>query len=236
VLREERGFLAGALLAPWQRQRRGEVLRPLTAPRRATQAARHLAARADRCASHPSRAAPRLALGRGVEPRGAKGAGPLHAWVMRGWQQTHKRPAPIGLVTTALRLSARWPVRPYEERPEIAQDYAQLPRGGWQRQPRRSTRSSEIVFEVLPGGLRDRLDHVFPNPQAGSRCANKPRQAMAFEPRRPQRTQLIGYAGGSLAIVDTLHFVQMVVPLSPPGPEQRRTWLGEHLNQMQKRE
>src|SRR4029434_9792349 len=78
--------------------------------------------------------------------------------------------------------------------------------------------------------------YLFTNPQAGSRCANKPRQAIAFEPRRTQRTQLIGYARGSLAIVDTLHFVQMVVPLSPPGQEQLRTGLGEHLNQMQKRE
>jgi hypothetical protein len=84
--------------------------------------------------------------------------------------------------------------------------------------------------------LRYSLDHLFTNPQAGSRFANKTRQAIAFEQLRTQRTHLIGYVGGSFAIVDTLHFVQMVVPLSPPVQEPRRTWLVEHRNQMQKRE
>jgi hypothetical protein len=140
VLREERGFLEGALLAHLQRQRRVDVIRPLTAHRLATQAALHLAAMADRGESHPSRAAPSLALVRGVEPRGAKGEGPLNAWVMRCWNQTQKRPAPIVLVTTALSRSALWTVRPYEERPEIEQAYAQLQRGGWQLQQLRSTR------------------------------------------------------------------------------------------------
>jgi hypothetical protein len=84
--------------------------------------------------------------------------------------------------------------------------------------------------------LRYSLDHLFTNTQAGSRFANKTRQAIAFEPRRTQRTHLIVYAGGYFAIVETLHFVQMVLPLSPPVQEQLRTWLVEHLNQMQKRE
>jgi hypothetical protein len=44
------------------------------------------------------------------------------------------------------------------------------------------------------------------------------------------------YAGGYFAIFETLHFVQMVLQLSPPVQEQLRTWLVEHLNQIQKRE
>jgi hypothetical protein len=95
---------------------------------------------ADRWESHPSRAAPSIALVRGVEPRGAKGAGPLNAWVIRCWNQTKKRPDPIVLVTTDLSLSALWTVRPYEERPEIEQDYAQLKSGGWQLPQLSSTR------------------------------------------------------------------------------------------------
>jgi len=33
-----------------------------------------------------------------------------------------------------------------------------------------------------------------------------------------------------------LRFVQMVLQLSPPVQERIRTWLVEHLNQIQKRE
>ena len=84
--------------------------------------------------------------------------------------------------------------------------------------------------------LSDSLYHVFTNTQAGTRFANKTRQAMAFEPLRTQRTHIIVYAGGYFAIFETLHFVQMVLQLSPPVQEPLRTWLVEHLNQIQKRE
>jgi hypothetical protein len=77
---------------------------------------------------------------------------------------------------------------------------------------------------------------VFTNTQAGSRFANKTRQAIAFEQLRTQRTHIIVYAGGYFAIFETLHFVQLVLQLSPPVQGQLRTWLGEHLNQIQKRE
>ena len=62
------------------------------------------------------------------------------------------------------------------------------------------------------------------------------RQALAFEQLRTQRTHIIVYAGGSFEIFETLSFVQMVLQLSSPVQEQLRTWLSEHLNQIQKRE
>ena len=47
---------------------------------------------------------------------------------------------------------------------------------------------------------------------------------------------LIVYAGGHFEIFETLRFVQKVLQLSPPVQERLRTWLSEHLNQIQKRE
>jgi len=80
------------------------------------------------------------------------------------------------------------------------------------------------------------LYHLFTNTQAGARFANKTRQAIAFEQLRTQRTHIIVYAGGYFAIFETLSFVQVVLQLSPSAQEQLRTWLVEHLNQIQKRE
>jgi hypothetical protein len=80
------------------------------------------------------------------------------------------------------------------------------------------------------------LYHLFTTTQAGARFANKTRQAIAFEQLRTQRTHIIVYAGGYFAICETLSFVQVVLPLSPSAQEQLRTWLVEHLNQIQKRE
>jgi hypothetical protein len=37
-------------------------------------------------------------------------------------------------------------------------------------------------------------------------------------------------------IFETLSFVQLVLQLSSPVQEQLRTWLSQHLNQIQKRE
>ena len=233
---EERGLLDGARLSHLQRQRRVDVILPLKAHRLATQEALHRADMADRWASHPSRAAQSIALVRGVEPRWAQCEVPLNACVMRFWNQKKKRLDPIVLVTTALSLRAPWTVRHYEERPESEHDYEQLKSGGWQLQKLRATRDSEIVFSVLTVVLSYSLYHWFTNPQAGARCANKTRQAIAFEQLRTQRTHRIVYAGGYCAIFETLHFVQMVLQLSPPVQEQLRMWLVEHLNQIQKRE
>jgi len=93
-----------------------------------------------------------------------------------------------------------------------------------------------MVFYGLTVVLSSRLYHLFANTQAGARFADKTRQALAFEQLRSPRTHSIVYAGGYFAIFETLRFVQMVLHLSPPVQEHLRTWLTEHLNQIQKRE
>ena len=80
------------------------------------------------------------------------------------------------------------------------------------------------------------LYQLFANTKRGARFADKTRQALAFEQLRPQRTHVMVYAGGHFALFETLRFVQMVLQLSPPVQERLRTWLVEHLNQIQKRE
>ena len=80
------------------------------------------------------------------------------------------------------------------------------------------------------------LYQLFANTKRGARFADKTRQALAFEQLRPQRTHVMVYAGGHFELFETLRFVQMVLQLSPPVQERLRTWLVEHLNQIQKRE
>jgi Transposase DDE domain len=236
LLLEDRGFLDGAMLSHLKRQRRVDVIMPLKANMLATQEAIQLAAMADRWESHPSRAAQSIALVRGVEHMWAECEVPLNACVIRFWNKKKKRKDHIVLVTTDLELNASWIVRHYEERPEIEQDYEQMKSGGWQLQKLSSTRYSEIVFYVLTVVLSYSLYHLFTNTQRGARFADKTRQALAFEQLRTQRTHIIVYAGGHFEIFETLRFVQMVLQLSPPVQERLRTWLSEHLNQIQKRE
>jgi hypothetical protein len=219
-----------------KRKRRVEVIMPLKANMLATQEAIQLAEMADQWQAHPSRAEQTMAVVRGVEHRWAECDVPLHACVIRFWNKKKKRTDYIVLVTTDLKLRASWIVRHYEERPEIAQDYQQMKSGGWQLKKLSSTRYSEIVFYVLTVVLSYSLYHLFANTQAGARCADKTRQALAFEQLRTQRTPMIVYAGGYFAIFETLHFVQMVWQLSPPVQEHLRTWLVDHLSQIQKLE
>ena len=80
------------------------------------------------------------------------------------------------------------------------------------------------------------LYHLFSNTQAGARFADKTRQAIAFTQLRTQRTHILVYAGGHFEIFETLSFVEMVLQLSSSVQERLRTWLSEHLNQIQKRE
>ena len=80
------------------------------------------------------------------------------------------------------------------------------------------------------------LYHLFTNTPAGTRFADKTRQAIAFEQLRTQRTHIIVYAGGYFEIFETLRFVHLVLQLSPPLQERLQTWLAENLNQIQKRE
>jgi hypothetical protein len=176
------------------------------------------------------------ALGHGVEHMWTECEVPLHACGIRFWNKKKKCTVPIVLVTTALQLSASWMVRHYEARPEIEQDYEQRKSGGWQLKKLSSTRDSEIVFSGLTVVWSSSLYHRFATTPRGARLADQTRQARAFEPLRTQRTQIIVYAGGSSESFETLCFVQMVLHLSPPVQERLRTWLAEHLNQIQKRE
>ena len=84
--------------------------------------------------------------------------------------------------------------------------------------------------------LSDSRYHLFANTQAGTRFADKTRQAIALEQLRTQRTHISVYAGGYFEIFETLRFVQMVLQLSPPVQDRLQTWLTEHLNQIQKLE
>jgi len=202
----------------------------------ATQEAIQLAEMADEWAAHPSRTDQRIAWVHGIEHMWTECDVPLNACVIRYWNKKKKRTDPIVLVTTDRQLNASWIVRHYEERPEIEQDYEQMKSGGWQLNKLSSTRYSEIVFYVLTVVLSYSLYHLFANTQAGTRFADKTRQAIAFEQLRTQRTHIIVYAGGYFEIFETLRFVQMVLQLSPPVQDRLQTWLTEHLNQIQKRE
>jgi hypothetical protein len=236
LLLEDRGFLDGATLSHLQRNRRVDVIMPLKANMLATQEAIQLAELAGQWDAHPSRANQRIAWVHGIEHMWTECEVPLHACVIRFWNSKKKRTDYIVVVTTDQRLSAPWIVRHYEERPEIEQDYEQMKSGGWQLQKLSSTRYSEIVLYVLTVVLSYSLYHLFTNTQAGTRFADKTRQALAFEQLRTQRTHIIVYAGGYFAIFETLRFVQMVLQLSPLVQERLQTWLAEHLNQIQKRE
>jgi DDE family transposase len=236
LLLEDRGFLDGATVSDLKRRRRVDVIIPLKANMLATQEAIALAEMADQWQAHPARADQTIALVRGVEHMWTECAVPLNACVIRYWNKKKKSIDHIVLVTTDLKLNAPWIVRHYEERPEIEQDYEQMKSGGWQLKKLSSTRYSEIVFYVLTVVLSYSLYHLFANTQAGTRFADKTRQALVFEQLRTQRTHIIVYAGGYFEIFETLRFVQMVLQLSPPVQEHLRTWLAEHLNQIQKRE
>jgi hypothetical protein len=236
LLLEDRGFLDGATVSDLKCQRRVDVIIPLKANLLATQEAIALAEMANTGQAHPSRAEQRIALVRGVEHMWTECEVPLNACVIRFWNTKKKRTDHIVLVTTDLELNAPWIVRHYEERPEIEQDYEQRKSGGWQLKKLSSTRYSEIVFYVLTVVLSYSLYHLFANTQKGARFADKTRQALAFEQLRTQRTHVIVYAGGCFEIFETLHFVQLVLQLSAPVQKRLRTWLEEHLNQIQKRE
>jgi hypothetical protein len=236
LLLEERGFIDGATVSHLKCQRRVDVILPLKTTMLATQEAVPLADVANQWEAHPARADQTIACVRGVEHMWAECEVPLNACVIRFWNKKKKRTDHIVLVTTDLKLSASWMVRHYEERPEIEQDYEQMKSGGWQLNKLSSTRYSEIVLYVLTVVLSYSLYHLFANTQAGTRFADKTRQAIAFEQLRTQRTHIIVYAGGYFEIFETLSFIQMVLHLSPPVQERLRTWLAVHLNQIQKRE
>ena len=69
-------------------------------------------------------------------------------------------------------------------------------------------RYSEIVFYIVTVVLSYSLYHLFANPQAGARFADKTRQALAFDQLRSRRTHVIAYAGGYFEIFETPAIVQ----------------------------
>jgi hypothetical protein len=236
LLLEDRGFIDGATLSHLKCTRRVDVIMPLKANMLVTQEAMQLAEMADTWEAHPSRADQRIALVRGVEHMWAECEVPLNACVIRFWHKKKKRGDHIVLVTTDLKLSASWMVRHYEERPEIEQDYEQMKSGGWQLKKLSSTRYSEIVFYVLTVVLSYSLYHLFANTQAGTRFADKTRQAIAFEQLRTQRTHIIVYAGGYFEIFETLRFVHLLLQLPTAVQARLRHWLDEHLHTVIQRE
>src|SRR5215510_8075283 len=236
LLLEDRGFLDGATVSDLKRRRQVDIIIPLKANRLATQEAMQRAAMAGQWAAHPSRADQPSAFVRGVEHMWNEWEGPLNACVIRFWNKQQHRSDHMVLVTSDLELSASWIVRHDAERPESEQDYEQRKSGGWQLTKLSSPRYSEIVFYVLTVVLSYSLSHLFAHTRAGVRFADKTRQAIAFAQLRTHRTHIIVYAGGYFEIFETLRFVQMVLQLAPPVQEHLRTWLAEHLNQIQKRE
>lgn len=80
------------------------------------------------------------------------------------------------------------------------------------------------------------LYHLFSNTHAGSRFANKTRQAIALEQLYTQRTHGIVYAGGYFEIFETLTFVRLVLGLPSPIQARLCQWLDEHLKHLEKRE
>ena len=185
---------------------------------------------------HPSRDHQHIAFVKGVDHLWAECRVPLNACVIRYWNRKKAAVDPIVLVTTDPCLSGPWIVRHYEERPEIEQDDEQMKSGGWQLKKLSSTRYSAIVFYLLTVVLSYSLYHLFANTQAGTRLADKTRQALAFEQLRSRRTHVIVYAGGYFEIFETLRFAHLILQLPASAQERLRHWLDEHLHTVQKRE
>jgi hypothetical protein len=236
LLLEDRGFIDGDTITFLKQQRHVDVIVPLKSTMLSYREAVQLAEWQGAWQPHPSRDQQHIAFVKGIEHLWEACTVPLNACVIRYWNRKKSALDHIVLVTTDQRLNGPWIVRHYEERPEIEQDYEQMKSGGWQLKKLSSTRYSEIVFYVLTVVLSYSLYQLFANTQAGARFADKTRQAIAFEQLRTQRTHIIVYAGGYFEVFETLRFVQMVLQLSPPVQERLRTWLAEHLNQIQKRE
>ena len=145
---------------------------------------------------HPSRAAQQIAFVAGVHHVSDTSSVPLNACVIRYWHTKKHQYAYIVLVTTDQKLTTKWIVKHYEQRPEIEQDYEQMKSGGWKLQKLSSTRYSEIVFYLVSVLLSYSLYHLFANTSAGTHFANKTRQAIILEQLQTQRTHIIVYAGG----------------------------------------
>jgi hypothetical protein len=236
LLWEANGCMDGDLIAVLKHQRQGDVIVPLRSHMIAFDDAVRLAERAGKGHPHPSRAPQQIAFVPGVEHVWETCRVPLNACVIRYWHAKKQRHDYIVVVPTDQKRTAKWIGKQYEQRPEIAQDYAQMKSGGWKLQRLSSTRSSAMAFYLVRVLLSYSLYHLFANTQAGARFANKTRQAIALEQLWTQRTPVIVYAGGYFEIFETLPFVRLV--LGVPSSIQARLcqWLDEHLKHPEKRE
>jgi hypothetical protein len=233
---EDRGFVDGATLTFVTKLRLVVVIVPLKSTMVSYHEAVQLAELQSAWQPHPSRDSQHIAFVKGVEHVWEACQVPLNACVMRYWNRKKGALDHIVLVTTAQRLTGAWIVRHYEERPEIEQDYEPMKSGGWQLQKLSATRDSAIVLYITTVVLSYSLSHLFANTQAGARCADKTRQALAFDQLRSRRTHVIASAGGHFAIFETLSFVHFVLQLPAAVQERLRHWLDEHLHTVQKRE
>ena len=111
-----------------------------------------------------------------------------------------------------------------------------MQRGGWQRNKLRATRYSEIVFYLATVVVSSSLSQLFCNTQAGSRVADKTRQARAVEQLRSRRTPVMAYAGSYCASFETLSFARFLWQLPAVAQERLRYWLDHHLHTVQQRE
>ena len=232
---EDRGFLDGETLSALKTERRVDTILPLKANMHAYREAVSIAEMEGTWSRHPSRAEQEIAFVRGIEHVWDECRVAHNACVIRFYNKKQQARDYIVLATTDLSLRAEWIVRHYEERPEIEQDYQQLKSGGWQLQKLSTTRYSEIVWYILSVVTSYSLYQLFANTQAGSRFANKTRQAIALEQLRTNRTHVIVYAGGYFEIFETLSFVHLVLSLSQAVQERLRVWLGEHLQKIKQR-
>jgi hypothetical protein len=127
---EDCGFIDGAEITHLKRKRGVDVIVPLRSNMDAKQEAIKLAEMAGQWEPHPSRDEQEISFVQGVEYLWDKCDVPLNTCVIRFFNWRKGAQDYIVLVTTDLNLSAAWIVRPYEERPEIKQDYQQLKSGG----------------------------------------------------------------------------------------------------------
>ena len=236
VIKADNGFMDGALLTALKHQRQVDVIVPLRSKMVAFDEAVRLAEMTGKWQSHPSRAAQQIAFVPGVHHVWDTCTVPLHACVIRYWHTKKNQHAYIVWVTTDQKLTAKWIVKHYEQRPEIAQDYEQMKSGGWKLQKLSSTRYSAIVLYLVRVLLSYSLYHLFTNTHAGTHVANKTRQAIVLEQLQTQRTHVIVYAGGYFEIFETLTFVHLVLGLPTLIQERLRLRLDEHLKHIEKRE
>ena len=111
-----------------------------------------------------------------------------------------------------------------------------MKRGGWQLHKLRATRYRALVLYMATVVLSESLYHLFATTQAGARCADKTRQALAFAPLRRRRTPVMAYAGGYCEIFETRSFAHFLLQLPASAQGRLRHWLDEHLHTVQKRE